>query len=60
MPPQHQSQSMQVSKFPWVHTLRSPIALACFVQRNKHKDLLHRTMAGYVAVSTENKFDPSL
>ena len=38
---------------------QTPIALACFVQHNKH-NFLHQTLAGYVADSTENKFGPSL
>ena len=33
-------------------------ALACSVQHNKHKLLLHQALAGYVADSTENKFGP--
>ena len=37
---------------------QTPIALACFVQHNKHNDFLNQTLAGYVPDSTENKFGP--
>ena len=41
------------------HIPRLPIALACFVQHNKHKrHIISQTMAGYVAESTENKLAP--
>ena len=34
------------------------IALACFVQHNKHKSFLNQILAGYVPDSTKNKFWP--
>ena len=42
-------------------TFPDSLALACFVQHNKHERLLTSDYAaGHVADSTENKFGPSL